>query len=283
MGNHYVPQKYLRGFAEPENPDAIWMYDKKLHKFTNPTIKSIAQESAFYSAEIEYQLNELVEKPANLVLDKLRCQEEINDQDRISQAIYIATMIKRVPKRRTKALAMYPAVYEKTMKEIRSEVEEWARVSQDKELVERRMAELEKAEQTYRNEPPKEILEQIRIPWPSQQMIALVYSMSWRIVQSKGPSFFLTSDNPAFIFDAYGLGKPESELTFPIATDLALFGSWVGQQNSIIYLQEKQRLIREANKRIASSAERFVFYHRKEEWIAKVSDNKKPYLSRIKW
>ena len=92
MGQHYVPQKYLRGFAEPENPDAIWMYDKKLRKFTNPDIKSIAQESAFYSAEIEYQLNDLVEKPTNLVLEKLRCREEINDQERVSLAIYIATM-----------------------------------------------------------------------------------------------------------------------------------------------------------------------------------------------
>jgi DNA repair exonuclease SbcCD ATPase subunit len=179
MGQHYVPQEYLRGFAEPDNPDAIWMYDKKWRKFTNPSIKSIAQESAFYSAEIERQLNDLVERPANLVLDKLRCREEINDQERVSLAIYIATMIKRVPKRRTKALAMFPAVYEKTMKEIRSVVEDWARVSQDKVLVERRMAELAKAEQTYQNEPPEEIREQIRIPWPTEQMISLVYSMSW--------------------------------------------------------------------------------------------------------
>jgi hypothetical protein len=74
---------------------------------------------------------------------------------------------------------MFPAVYEKTMKEIRSVVEDWARVSQDKVLVERRMAELAKAEQTYQNEPPEEIREQIRIPWPTEQMISLVYSMSW--------------------------------------------------------------------------------------------------------
>jgi len=108
-------------------------------------------------------------------------------------------------------------------------------------------------------------------------------TQSWRIVGSKGPSFFLTSDNPAYIFDGYGLGKQESELTFPLATDLALFGSWPGQQTSIIHIQSKQRLVREANDRIASGAERFVFYLREEEWIAKVSDNKKPYLSRIKW
>lgn len=42
MGHHYIPQKYLRGFAETENPDAIWMYDKKLRRFTNPGIKSFS-------------------------------------------------------------------------------------------------------------------------------------------------------------------------------------------------------------------------------------------------
>jgi hypothetical protein len=60
MGHHYVPQKYLRGFAELGNDDAIWMYDKKLRKFTNPGIKSVAQEAGFYSEEVEQQLNELL-------------------------------------------------------------------------------------------------------------------------------------------------------------------------------------------------------------------------------
>src|SRR5687768_10515281 len=112
MGNHYVPKKYLRGFGEPGNPDAIWMYDKKLHKFTNPGIKSVAQESAFYSDEVEQQLNELVEKPANRVLDKLRNHKSIGDLDRIHLGVYIATMLKRVPRLRTKAFSMLPAIIE---------------------------------------------------------------------------------------------------------------------------------------------------------------------------
>jgi hypothetical protein len=107
--------------------------------------------------------------------------------------------------------------------------------------------------------------------------------MPWHVVHSSGPDYFLTSDNPAFFFEAYGIGKPESELTFPIATDLALFASWQGPQNSTYNHEAKQRLVREANTRIASAAERFVFYYRQEEWVAKVSNNKQPYLSRILW
>jgi hypothetical protein len=86
-----------------------------------------------------------------------------------------------------------------------------------------------------------------------------------------------------FFFEAYGIGRSESESTFPIATDLALFASWQGQQNSTSHLVAKQRLVREANTRLASGAERFIFYHQQEGWVAKVSDNPKPYLSRIRW
>src|SRR5687767_3161923 len=111
MGHHYVPQKYLRGFAETRNLDAIWMYDKRLRQFTNPGIKSVAQESGFYNNDVEQQLNELVEKPANTVLDKLRNQDRITETDRIHLGVYIATMLKRVPKRRTEAYSMIPSVF----------------------------------------------------------------------------------------------------------------------------------------------------------------------------
>ncbi len=283
MGHHYVPQKYLRGFADAKNPDAIWMYDKKLHQFTNPGIKSVAQESAFYSADVEHQLNEFVERPANLVLDKLRNQESIIDSERIHLAVYIATMFQRVPRGRTRAYSKLPSVYENTINKVKAEVLEWARVAENKDLVERRLAEIEDITQCLRNSTPDFIIERIRTPWVSEKVISMVCAMSWRIVHSTGPDYFLTSDNPAYFFEAYGIGRPESELTFPISTDFALFASWQGAQNSISHLGAKQKLVREANRRLAFGAERFVFYHRRVEWVAKLSDKSKPFLSRIQW
>jgi hypothetical protein len=283
MGHHYVPQKYLKGFADIGNTDAIWMYDKKLRKFTNPGIKSVAQEADFYNEDIEQQLNEWVEKPANRVLDKLRNQVNISDTDRVHLGVYIATMLKRVPKRRTIAFSMLPDVLEKTINEVRAEIQEWGHTTQNKELFERRLREIEDAEQSLRSETPEFIIKQIRQPWASEQIIGLICAMPWRIAHSRGSVFFLTSDNPAYFFEAYGLGKPKSELTFPISKDLALFGSWQGKQNSISYVDARPALVREANKRLISGAERFVFSHRQEDWIVKISDDPKLYLSRIQW
>jgi hypothetical protein len=282
MGHHYVPQKYLRGFAELGNDEAIWMYDKKLHKFTNSGIKSVAQEAGFYSEEVEQQLNELIEKPANRVLDKLRSKKNIDEIERIHLSTYIATMIKRVPKRRTQAFSIAPVVIEKTINEVRNQVQEWASTTENKSLAERRLDEIKEIEESLRNKIPEFIIDQVHLPWANQQMIDLIGAMSWYIVSSK-EDYFITSDNPAYFFEAYGIGTPKSELTFPISRDLTLFTSWQGAQNSMIYLEARPKLVREANKRLASGAERFVFSHRQEDWIAKISDNPKPFLSRIMW
>jgi hypothetical protein len=283
MGHHYVPQKYLRGFAETGNADAIWMYDKRLRQFTNPGIKSVAQEPGFYTDDAEQQLNELVEKPANKVLDKLRNQERITETDRIHLGVYIATMMKRVPKRRTEAYSMIPSVFEKTITKVRTQIQEWAQTTQNKEVAERKLHELEAAEKKLQNEAPDFLSEQIRKPWASEEWISAICTMTWRIARSPASDFFITSDNPAYFFKAYGIATPKSELTFPISTDLALFASWQGEQNTTIYVQARPALVREANKRLMSGAERFVFSHRKEDWIAKISDKSNPYLSRIRW
>ncbi len=283
MGHHYVPQKYLKGFAETGNPDAIWMYDKKLRQFTNPGIKSVAQESGYYDNDVEQQLSELVEKPANKVLDKLRNQEKITETDRIHLSIYIATMLRRVPKRRAEAYLMIPSVVEKTIIKVRAQIQEWGQTTQNKELFERRLLEVEAAEKKLRNETPDFLIEQIRQPWASEEMISAIYTMNWRIAYSPASDFYITTDNPAYFFKAYGIATPKSEQTFPISTDLALFASWQGEQNTVIYAQAKPKLVREANKRLMSGAERFVFSHRQEDWIAKISDKPNPYLSRIQW
>jgi hypothetical protein len=282
MGHHYVPQKYLRGFAEFGNDNTIWMYDKKLRKYTNPTIKSVAQEAGFYSEEVEQQLNELIEKPANRVLDKLGSKKNIDEMERIHLSTYIATMIKRVPKRRTQALSIAPGVIEKTINEVREQVQEWASTTENKVLAERRLNEIKEIEEKLRNKIPEFIIDQIRLPWATQEMIDLIGVMSWYVVSSKEDRF-ITSDNPAYFFEAYGIGTPKSELTFPISRDLALFTSWQGAQNSLTYLEARPKLVREANKRLVSGAERFVFSHRQADWIVKISDNPKPYLSRILW
>jgi hypothetical protein len=284
MGHHYVPQEYLRGFADPENSDKIWMYDKQSCQFTHASIKSVAQEKLYYSETTERQLSELVEGPAHQVLKKLRLRYKIDNSERIRLAIYVGTMLMRVPRRRRKAFQMLPGILEETINNISNQVDQWARTTTvGPELISRRYSELEQASMKFMTKPPAKIIEMIRTPWPTLKEMACLSNMTWRIVSSESDEFFVTSDNPAYFFEAYGLGNPQSELTFALASDLMLFASWQGAHHETIFTKTTSAIKREANRRIASGAERFVFCRAQEDWVAKIANKQMPYLSRIQW
>ena len=103
---------------------------------------------------------------------------------------------------------------------------ELGRISPD--LATRRLQELEVSYARLTHELPSSIVNQIKDPRPSIEMVKAIVSMRWRVVRAKEPEFFITSDNPAFYHEAYGLGTEHSELRFPLSPGLALHGSRAG-------------------------------------------------------
>jgi len=231
MGHHYVPQRYLQNFGDPTRPGYIWMFDRQTRKTHQPAIVNVANKAGFYDDTVEAELANDVESPANLVIEKLRTGQSIDTKERHALAKYIAVMVRRVPFRRHKGLEMFPAVRDETISEIRACMQSGrGDPSVDQDTLGKGLAQLDGLAEKYKNELPDNIIEQIRTPWPSQQMIDLIYAMAWRVVETSGPSLFLTSDNPAFFFGAYGLGSEESEITFPLSTQRALHGCWRGKR-----------------------------------------------------
>ena len=88
MGNHYIPQEYLRHFANPVDLDKIWMYDKSSGEIKLLPIKVVAQESSFYTPEDERALNETIEGPAQFAINELRLGKEIDDKSRSAVSKY---------------------------------------------------------------------------------------------------------------------------------------------------------------------------------------------------
>jgi hypothetical protein len=149
--------------------------------------------------------------------------------------------------------------------------------------VARRRAELEEFRKRAVDNPPAEVIDQINSPRPSRKVLEAIHAMSWRIIDAEPDSPFLASDNPAFFFEAYGVGKPESELTFPVASDLALLGSHQGPPYATLIVRTRKFVAREVNRRVAAGAERFCFCCEQMPWIATLADKKRPYLSSIRW
>ena len=284
MGHHYVPQKYLEGFADPEIPGMIWMHDKKLCLFKHVSIKTSAEEAKYYSELNESQLSEKIEGPANQVLQKLRSGYGIDKNDRTCLVLYIGTMLMRGPRRRRKAYQILPKIRENVFDNFSSRLNQWAKkTSADPELVSRRFNEFEQVKKKFREKPPGKIEKQIRDPWPYEKMLDKISAMTWRIVCAEGDEFFITSDNPVCFFEESGLGKPQSELTFALASNLMLFASWQGAHHETIFTKATSAKKKEANRRIANGAERFVFCQAPEAWVAHIANKKKPKLNPIHW
>ena len=71
MGQHYVPQEYLRAFQTTANVGEIWVYDKKTREERVLPIRAVAQSPGFYDDDVEVELSR-IEARANRALRRVR-------------------------------------------------------------------------------------------------------------------------------------------------------------------------------------------------------------------
>lgn len=283
MGHHYVPQKLLQGFEIPGEPGLVWMFDKKQSSFKKVSIVSAAQEPKFYRDQVERDLANSVEGPANPAMDKLARRELLTIEEREQLSLYIVLMFTRGPRYRRKSTASLPEVLEKTVQEIKDCVTAAARLTNaDASKVERIIAEIDRTRDKLSVQAPPEVVDRIRTPWTSERILGSIYEMAWHVVTTVPDRFFVTCDAPVQFFDSIGVGKTHSEFTFSISSTVAILGERQTRPFSITFHDAKPQMVKEINRRIISNAERFVFSPKKQDWIAKLG-SKDPYLSRIAW
>lgn len=260
------------------------MFDKVSSQSREASIAKVAQEARFYEPETEVQLNQMVERPANPVIEKLLRKQRPTTEEKWSLALYIAVMLKRVPYRRHEALALVPQVLDDTVGEVRTCLMSLVGApGVDQSLLQERLAQVETIYEKYKREPPPEVTRQIRQPWPTREMIELLKQMTWRVLETSGPNFFMTSDNPAFFFSTYGLKNPEAEVCLPLSTRYALHCCWQAAKSDLVFLGASQSFVKEVNRRLASATTRFAFYHEHAQWVHRLLSKDSPHLSRIRW
>jgi hypothetical protein len=90
--------------------------------------------------------------------------------------------------------------------------------------------------------------------------------MTWQFLTfDRGPAF-LASDNPVFYFRCLGIANIESEVSFPISSNVALWATWRGDFEDG-YVSTRESWVRGLNRRTASSATRYLFHPISEDWI----------------
>jgi Protein of unknown function (DUF4238) len=284
MGHHFVPQRYLRNFECKDRPGFIWIHDKRKSISRQAEIVHVAQTRGYYSQRTEVALARHVEAPANIVIRKLINGETITRAERLQLAFYIGVMLKRVPASRRRSTDMVPVALSQVVTETKEQLRSLAReVKTDPNALANVLTRVDAVERKFRIQPPAEVLDKIREPWPSEQIVRAIFGMTWRILVSSGPKYFVTGDNPAFFFTAFGLVREESELSFPLSTTHTLHGCWQRAKSDLVMIWTEQAIVKEINRRLVSETESLAFYHEQSPWLVRALSQKRPYLSVINW
>ena len=259
--NHYIPKAYLRHFASLDDPEKVYMFDKQSNNWKLTNVLNAGAWSDFYSDEDEEWLSNEIEFPAGFALAKLRDGQCIDADERLKVALYLESMIKRVPSTRRKFLERVPKQFEKlrmNAEQLASELDTTPRVV--KEGVDRLENELSK---------PIPMTSKIaQYQWTSQEFIDALLGMDWTVLIARGRDRFVTGDNPGFFDWHYGLINPESELAFPLSPSAALhLGRRKLNDGSIDHIDATSAQVKEINRRMVLGAERFVYCHSEVPWV----------------
>ncbi len=123
MGNHFIPQAYLKRFSSGDN--LIWAHPRDREPF-QAGIRVIAQENDLYSDEVEKYFNEEIEKPCLPVFAKIDSKTPLNAFDRAHLTNYVIALMLRKPadRERTKEWTKQNAgrLYKETEKEFNERI-----------------------------------------------------------------------------------------------------------------------------------------------------------------
>lgn len=268
MGKHEIPQYYLRGFASDHERTLIWQFGKQGEAPLEIPIRVAAQRRDFYPEDVEKFLAEAVEGPANPILDQLREQRVLDGEQRWVFARYVLAMSRRTSFNRDWLLEnVIPEVLEKRFPELLEQLPK----HQDA---------IRSLQEAWTERLPPELDPSETRPNLGEEVIAGMCLMTWRFLVAEGPSYFMTGDNPVFYDRHLGMGKPTSELTFPLSTRVALWLTWRSDLEERFY-PTPQGAVREVNRRTAHGATRMLFYHKAAPWVGVLASRKKHRLTRL--
>lgn len=281
--HHVVPRHYLKGFVIKNGEPFIWVYKRgELYKpgngkiTNNPykdSIRCAGAERDFYADPkqeggkdfdtFENKLESL-EKPANPIFDKLREQHNIDGEEKRLFSEYLVLTWRRVRAGR----AMLQQFISKPFYDPRRALSHfnWPDTPENRAII---MAVAE----CLRQSPGYDIQAHNRTTAASSEsfLIEPVVRMTWTFYTAPKGQCFLTSDNPVHI-PRCGLGKNISELSFPIASNIALVASWSKHMKEG-YCEAHPKVVKEINRRTASMASHYIYTSINEQWVVKLLNN----------
>jgi hypothetical protein len=184
-------------------------------------------------------------------------------------------MWKRVPAGKVWVKDKSPEIMNPVFERIRNELIELGETHPDKKvIVEKRLRELQEIREYKTDEFLYDIWLQ-NIPHDkTPQSIDVLSQMTWRFMLAEKDQYFITSDNPLFFFRWMGIGKEQSEVTFPITRNIALWATW-RIDISEGYFPARSQFVKEVNRRTVSIFTEFLYSPYPAEWVRQLANKPK--------
>ncbi|KEZ96760.1 hypothetical protein A11M_0113715 [Xanthomonas vasicola pv. vasculorum NCPPB 895] len=263
MGHHYLPQHYLLGFADGVK---VWGHDVRARRSFRTQVKSLANETGMYTEELEKHLANVVEGPAQDVIDRARKRLKLRDEDREVLAAYIIAMWQRVPAGRKRVAGHIPSLAETIKMQVVQQLDAIAASEPDlSEAATRRKEEVGRIISAYKEDPPDYFWHHTLKSGATPRTVQGLLSMNWHFLVSPGESF-ITCDNPTFFFESVGIAAHESELSFPLSSEVCF---WANRANSgrPQYFTTDRSIVLELNRRSAHNTQRFIYTREEAPWV----------------
>jgi hypothetical protein len=289
--HHVLPKLYLKGFVVKKDEPFVWVYQRgqpynpgsnrynhrdKIEK--NPYVDTITNAGAeldFFadpqkdgSKDFETFENilESLEKPANAIFDKLRAHQVIDREEKYIFSRYIVLMQRRVWAGREQVKELLPEIIAGS-KPSREYLEK-TKLPNTPKLQAKWKIEVEKLS----SQPDHHIKvhNHLAAIAPNSFMVLALQEMTWTFYVASNPCAFFTGDNPVFVPKNNGLGKNNSELSFPISNDVVLNASW-DRKRKEGFEEAKSQIVKEINHRTISQSSK-IYFSQNQEWVVTMLD-----------
>jgi hypothetical protein len=299
--HHYIPTFYLNGFVDPNNKPYIWVYEKGNPNVIKASARDIGVQKHFYSfptpegevdSESFEELFEKIENGVAPIFQKIRAQENLNDEERSWFATFLAFIFTRVPNYRENVERLSAEVMKESL--MMSAAHPEGLKSMMKRFEQKTGQEIDVSVEDYQkflldgqyDIVPKPELS-LKMVILAVEFVPIFYHMKWVFLRATGEYKFVTSDNPLYYDDPthdprsfYGVGllNKNVEITFPISKDLALVASWKDTKG---YVPARNSLVKAVSRTTVISASRFVFSSAKSEAINRLVQRNKGSAPRL--
>lgn len=256
---HYVPQCYLREFADSSTPSNkepfIWIFNKKGNNKRRDKIKNVLTSNDLYTLKIQGKKNYSIEetlanlegKYAEIFRTKIKNRLPLNEEEHIILCAFVSVMLQRTLRHKDSLDRFYNEL-----------IEHAEAIEQANNLEPKESERLKKFKRDTHKLGVVQLLPDIT---------ELLIKMSVAFLCAEGGARFLTSDDPCNLFNPdlqwqkfYGPGLAQSnvQVTLPLSPDIMLCMSWSNLRG---YIQWEKSRVEEANRMVVNHCYQYFVSH----------------------